>query len=682
MPPAAPAFQPPAGAVRNGELEAWEVAERDASGTRHGDCTLYRDDGSLLLRCRYEAGKRNGPFTSYHPNGDVESEGGYVEGTLDGAFFRYTSEQPGSAPLRSCCVPRGARKLRVNYRRGVASGETFYDGAGRALRSDGTLAPERAPGVPEAATFEEGEDRWVERLGTDDGSLLRRSFDLDGQPVDETEIARGKRVRLREYHPSGGLARELHFDDGGVVHGECTFRFSEPNAPYADRAIREVRGAFEHGQAVGRWRFLDDGGRELAVQERGEALSDERLAELFGPSRDPASVASNASGESLERRATELFHAKRVREALLFAACAATRTGRTQHFIELLTKVVVPLAPEAATARAVALDREDAPTVRAAFDALLDGGEPAQVLRLLATLLPPALPEARLLVDAALLLAPRNPRAFLTRALIRIEQGDRDGALADLDELDAELAPAAERVRDLVRIVFPTFRFSPTLEPEPQPIDDLAPVGVEQPLDAVRRTIGLYVTRLSAMRAELRARLGAEPEWLPPDLASLLEAGSIEPQRFTATITDEDENGSESSEVSVDETLDPKTASTVALMIAARAEWDALAWLCWSAGLDEVALPSKIEARPNFAAAVNDSMQRHFRVRDQVRTAGLVSRSRGVPGFTWEGLSVDALEGRLAEIAERQFFERRAMFFYLLFPQNLSPFQSDLRQAQ
>lgn len=675
MPSAVQAFQPPAGAVRNGELEAWEVCERDASGARQGDCTLYRDDGSLLLRCRYDAGKRNGPFMSYHQNGDLESEGSYVLGALDGAFFRYTSERPGGAPLRSCCVPPGAKKLRVNYTRGVASGETFYDGADRALRSDGTLAPERAAGVPEAASFEEAEERWVERIGTDDGLLVRRSFDLEGHPVEEAEIASGRRVALREYQPSGGLARELHFDDAGVVHGACAFRYDEASAPYADRAIREVRGQLEHGQSVGRWRFLDDGGRELASQERGEALSDEGLAELLGEDRD------SLAGASLERRSRELFQAGRVREALFFAAIAAARTERAEFLGELLKKAVVPLAPDVAAGRAAALDREDAPSIRAAFDALLDGGEPAQVLRLLATLLPAAHSAGRDLVDAALVLSPKNPRALMSRALIRVEHGDREGALGDLDELDAELAPAADLVRELARVVFPIFRFSPAFDPAPELDAELAPVGVEQPLDAVRRTIALYATRLGSIRAELRARLGAEPEWLPPELEHLLESGPIEPRRFSATITDEDENGSESSEVTVDETLEPKDLSAAALLIVARAEWDALVWLCWSAGLDEVALPTELEPRENFAAAVNQSMERCFRARDQLRTGGLVSRSRGIPSFSWEGLSVDVLSGRLADICERQFFERRALFFFLLFPQNVSPFQSDLRQA-
>jgi hypothetical protein len=233
-----------------------------------------------------------------------------------------------------------------------------------------------------------------------------------------------------------------------------------------------------------------------------------------------------------------------------------------------------------------------------------------------------------------------------------------------------------------VRVVFPKFGFGPGLEPPPEPIQDLAPVGVEQPLDTVRRTIALYATRLGAIRAELRARVGAEPEWLPPDLGHLLGAEPVEPRRFTATITDEDENGSESSEVTVDETLELTGVSAATLLVVARAEWDALTWLCWSAGLDEVALPETLTPRPRFASAVNEAMQRYFRARDQLATAGLVPRSRGIPGFVWEGLPVETLDGRLAEIADRQFFERRAMFFYLLFPQNLSPFQSDLRQPQ
>ena len=127
--------------------------------------------------------------------------------------------------------------------------------------------------------------------------------------------------------------------------------------------------------------------------------------------------------------------------------------------------------------------------------------------------------------------------------------------------------------------------------------------------------------------------------------------------------------------------LDLAGSSAATLMTVARADFDALSWLCWSAGLDELGLPTALAPRAGFGAAVNDAMQRYYRVRDQLSTGGLVSRARGVPSFVWDGLDVAMLSSRFAEIAERQFLERRAMFFFLLFPQNLSPFQSDLRQA-
>jgi hypothetical protein len=333
-----------------------------------------------------------------------------------------------------------------------------------------------------------------------------------------------------------------------------------------------------------------------------------------------------------------------------------------------------------AAARASALDREARPTIRAAFDALLDGADAAEILRLLATLIPAENPAGRDLVDASLLLAPKSSRALVTRALIRLEHGDVPGALADVSELDEELAPAAQQVSELARVLFPKLAFRKMVEPPAEPPEGLAEVAVEQPLEAVRRAIALYATRLAAVRAELRRRLG-EPDWLPPDTSELLADGPSELRRFAGTITDEDEDGSETSEVIVDETLDLEGSSAATLMTIARADFDALSWLCWSAGLDELALPLELTQRPRFGTAVNDAMQRVFRVRDQLATGGLVSRARGVPSFVWDGLDVAALSSRFAEIAERQFLERRAMFFFLLFPQNLSPFQSDLRQA-
>jgi antitoxin component YwqK of YwqJK toxin-antitoxin module len=673
MPLPVEAWQPPAGAVRNAELGAWEVAERDASGERHGDCKLYRDDGSLLSSCRYEAGKRSGPFTSYHSSGEVASKGTYVDGLLDGAFFRYRSAAPGTAPLRDCCVPPGARALRIAYGRGTFLGETFYDGDGHALRSDGEPLPERASKVPSEAVFEENEERWVLRISLENERMLRKSFDVDGRLVDEAEIDRGRRVALREYHPSGALLREIRFDEAGVLHGPCVFRHTGDDTPYAERAIREVRGTYEHGQSVGTWRFLDAEGTEVRTQERGEALSHERAIALCEHSPEHA--------EALAPRAEKLFAERRVREALFVAAQACARSGRAEPLVELLARSIVPLEPEIATARAEMLEREERQSAQSAFDAMLSGAEPAKIFRLLATLVPSASAAARDFCDASLLLAPRSSRTLVTRALVRLEQGDVVGALADARELDAEFNGAAAQIQELARVLFPKFSFTPALEPLAEPTEELAQVTVEQPLAAVRRTVALYATRLAAVRDELRRRLGGEPEWLPPDPSGLFEAGPVELRRLTVTITDEDEDGSETSEVEVDETLEPSNASAATLMTIARADWDALCWLCWSAGLDEVALPEAVTPRPDFAAAVNESMLRCFRAHDQVRTGGLVSEARKVQSFLWDGLPIGTLSSRFAEVAAHQYLERRAALLWLLFPQNVSPFQSDLRKV-
>ena len=664
-------WQPPAGAVRNAELEAWEVSEHDAAGLRDGDATLFRDDGSVLLRCRYEAGKRSGPFTSYHPNGELESEGRYVDGVLDGTFRRFTSDKPGSAPLRSCCVPPGARELRVHYQGGMAFGDAFFDDQGRALRSDGTPLPERPASLPEDATFEEADERWVQRSGSFDKAFRRTSFDLEGNPFDETEIVGGRRAAFREFSREG-VVREHHFDDAGELHGACLLRYGGEDTPYDDRAIREVRGAYEHGQAVGAWSYFDAAGRELRTASRGEALSDERLVALL------ADDGSSEAAGALRERAAQLAQGGRLREALFVAARAAAQAGSADELRALLAELVVPLERAAATARAAAFDREATPNVRGALDALLAGAEPAELFRCLATLVPSVRPVARELVEAAWLLEPNRGRTLVTRALIRLEQGDDRGALADVAALGPELDEAASQLRELARVLYPKFSFVPALEPLPEPSEELMSVAVEQPLVAVRRTVALYATRLGVVREAIRQRLGRTPEWLPPDLSPLLEAGPAELRRFKATITDEDENGSETSEVDVNETLDVAEASVASLMIVARADWDALCWLCWAAGLDAIALPPAVVTRPKFASAVNDSMARCFRAHDQLRTAGLVSRSRGLASFDFEGLAIETLPPRLAEIAARQYLDRRALFCWLLFPENLSPFQSDL----
>lgn len=62
-------------------------------------------------------------------------------------------------------------------------------------------------------------------------------------------------------------------------------------------------------------------------------------------------------------------------------------------------------------------------------------------------------------------------------------------------------------------------------------------------------------------------------------------------------------------------------------------------------------------------------------------TGGLVSRSRGVPGFEWEGVAIDALDPHFASLAAQEYLEIRAVLLWLAWQENMSPFQSDLRKG-
>jgi hypothetical protein len=237
-------------------------------------------------------------------------------------------------------------------------------------------------------------------------------------------------------------------------------------------------------------------------------------------------------------------------------------------------------------------------------------------------------------------------------------------------------------VREECRVAFPAFLFEPLEHAVEEQDDGMAEIPLDQPLDAVRRTVMLYATRLSMIRAEIRRRVGGEPDWLPPDPSALLPDGPVELRRFTATIRDEDEQGAEEvSEVEVDETLSLDERSTRQLLNIARAEHAALTWLCWASGLMEVALPDEVNPPPLFGTAANRATLRCFWAHDRVRTGGLVAATRKVPRFDWEGIGIDQLPAHLAAVAAAEYLEVRAMFLWLLFAVNVSPFQADLRKA-
>ena len=58
-------------------------------------------------------------------------------------------------------------------------------------------------------------------------------------------------------------------------HGAFVRRFpAQLESPYADARIREERGTFERGQAVGRWTFLDAADERVRTVARGRPFAE------------------------------------------------------------------------------------------------------------------------------------------------------------------------------------------------------------------------------------------------------------------------------------------------------------------------------------------------------------------------------------------------------------------------
>ena len=616
----------------------------------------------------------DGPFETFHPSGEPLLRGRFLGGKYDGTISKFAASTPGSEPLRNCCVPFGAIELRAEYAAGHLLSETFYDRSGQPLCADGTPWPERPPGVPEHAIFDEGSKRYCER----DGSLFTpsriRYYAADGQPAEEFEFRDGRPSLRRGFGSDGQVVEEWGLS-GGKAHGAYRLRFDE-ETPYADERVRAEEGTFEHTENSGPMRLLDAAGELVRTLQRGFVLAGGSSPVVTGA--EPRA----ATPEALATLEERLFAEHRTREAIAVAARILAKGRDVARFRALLEREVAELKPPVAAARARRAAESQGRTASRVLDELLGGAEPASTLRTLASSISPASPAALDYAEAAFLLAPEDGVTRVTRGLLRLEHGDREGALEDARAIRSESAPAAESLVEYARVLFPEFRFDPSDDPVTPTDEELPPFSVEQSLDAVRRTVGLYATRIGLVRDALIRKVSPNVAWLPPDTSALLPSGPVEPKRYVASITDENDEGVEEiSEVPVDETFELEGRSVRGLVTLARADWAALTWLCWAAGLDRVALPEAVSPREHFASAVNRATLRCFWAQDRLKTGGLVALSHKVPTFAWQGLDIRSVPQHLVEIAAAEYLEIRALFLWLLFPVNVSPFQADLRKS-
>ncbi len=317
------------------------------------------------------------------------------------------------------------------------------------------------------------------------------------------------------------------------------------------------------------------------------------------------------------------------------------------------------------------------------------GGDPAALLRALASVLKTSYRVALELVDAALLLAPLHPSCLVTRALVHVHLGAPEAAARDIARLPEGWSEQREQLQIYMRIIFPTFDFWPPRIPISTMFQEF-PEAPAQSLDAVRATIAKLAARLGQIRAAMVRQLeqnhgagaAARVAWLPPDLTHLLADGPVELEvrSFEQTFLPEDGQGEPEVEtIAIDERLMLDTASMPALLRLARRDWVMLTWICWACGLDRVALPDDIAPPETFGPAAGMSIERAWRCRDKLNTGGLVAMSKGVPGFDWEGIAIEDMPRALVDVMADEHVEARAAFLWLCDDSAQSPWQDDLR---
>lgn len=629
------------------EDNEWELGTIDAQGKKQGPFTYWRPDGSKVNECVFKDGQPHGPFQRFHENGEVSQDGEFVSGQLHGTRRWFACDAPTTERMHEGGVSETVRKSEMDYVRGRVVGVRHFDADGRRVTPSGEPYPDKPASVDDGAEYRPDQGVWTK-----------------GEADEETAEREG---RWRIWSREGELKEDSHWSHG-ARDGDAVFHVAG-ESPFLDPRIVAQRGTFTAGQPSGTWKLLDDKGAVLRTVDYGDPSS------LDAAPRLEAFADEGRSADAWKQLAQARFDAGAVAEGLCLMARAAAAAKSPAPLLEALAQRARPMRAEAAEA----LAEEAGDELPGLALALVRGAAPAPVLRKLAVGLDQKLLSRAALdyVNAALLVSPGSTEFLFTRALVLMSLGLDEQASRDASDLASAQPEQAEFLLDYVRFLFPRFDFWPGKE-KPQTYYDGLPEKPARTLDEVRAVAQKYATRLTLVRDALLRVLTPDAPWLPPDLAALLPDGpaGLESGSFERP---SEEAGEEAESVDFDETLEVDGADVPTLARLARAEWNALAWLCWSAGLDAVALPDALAPPADFDQAAGMSAQRLWRARDQRLFGGRNARAQDIPSFEWEGADVGSLHPNLASIAEQQYAEMKALFLWLSDAAVRTPWQDGLR---
>ena len=636
----------------------------------------YRPDGTLAFEGTLADGQLHGPFSRFHRSGEVSRSGAYENGQLHGIVMCYASEERGDEPLRCCCVPPGAARMEARFDAGSLQRESFFDAEGNPLLSDGSIRPERPAGVSDRADYEEQTQRW--RLGVIDGSTGQstgtwRWWRQDASLHEEADYQSSRRIARRLYDESGVIFESVQFlvHEGyeDIVDGDWWRSLDAAQAaPHGDARFAVCKGQYARGARVGNWSFESADGAFRHTVTIGKPWDAEAFARIQGDS--PTLATWRQTAESL-------FETKDVRVALVALARAVSTEGALSELKARLQTACIPLVAESAVVEAQQAIDAEGRNVESLLEALVGGADAAMIFRALAVELGGTGAIGLQLIDASIALAPERHETLVTRVLLQLERGLFPSARADLSRLSEHSPEAALFLEEYLAVLNPVWDFWPTQLALPELEEDFL-LEPAQPLAAFVWAMNLYATRLEAIRTAVERICPEAGAVLPPRLQGTVE---VPLRNFKTEIEDEDEEGNaELTEVAIDETVSLETLGVPALIRMARATWNALAWLSWSAGCDAVALPTSVTPHPDYARALNLAIVRAWRAKDLLVTGGLRARTQEMPSFEWLGHDIDGLPGTLAEFVADEYGEMRAVLLWLTNAGNVSPFQDDLRR--
>ncbi len=628
----------------------WDAGDQEwvlgpkVEGKLHGDVTFWRPDGTKCNVCHLVAGVPHGPFKRFHETGEVSQAGTYEQGELHGTRTWFATDGQTTETTRPPGVSEQVWRSEMDYEHGKVVGVRHFDREGRrVLPSTGEPYPERPAEVDPAAEYVEPKDEW--HHGAADG---------------DTQAKVG---RWRRWDRAGRLKEDAHYADD-ERHGRALV-FVLDDSRFDDAHAHTEVGEFDEGRRVGAWELHDSDGKVLARWDYGDTTGLE-AGQLVA-------YANTADVAALEAHAGDCEARRAFVEALVTRGRLAGVTRDVAPFVALLRRLARPVKPELAEQLAGDLDR---PTNWLGYE-LIEGAHPALVLNAIAVALDQAF-QSRAALDftnAAMLLDPARASFLFTRALVLISLGLHEQAERDANELAAEAPDRAEFLLAYLRGLFPAWGFVPATEAPVCAFEDL-PAAPVRDVDDLALLQQKYATRLVTLREALLTKLQPEAPGLPPDVRHLLPDGPVELEAGELEVPDDD---GDAQTVEYDEALALGDGDVPTLLRLARADWTALTWLCWAAGLDAVGPITAVAPPADFGKAAGMSQQRLWRARDQRAFGGRNARTHGVPSFEWEDADVGELPPPVAGIAEQQYAEMQALFYWLTDESLKSPWQDNLR---